>query len=58
MVGGSVIMGNEEIPFSGDRVPAAAVAKMKAGKRVAIDVTYKRTGGGPELTSGVLKVIP
>jgi ribosomal 50S subunit-associated protein YjgA (DUF615 family) len=59
VVGGSVIMGNEEIPFSGDRVPAAAVAKMKAGKRVAIDVTYKRTGGGgPELTSGVLKVIP
>lgn len=58
VIGGSVIMGNEEITFSGDRVPAAAIAKIKAGKRVAIDVTYKRTGGSPEIASGVLKVVP
>jgi len=58
VIGGSVIMGNDEIPFTGDRVPAAAIAKMKAGKRVAIDVTYKRTGGSPEIASGVLKVVP
>ncbi|MEN9700576.1 MAG: hypothetical protein RLZZ301_1774, partial [Bacteroidota bacterium] len=59
VIGGSVIMGNDEINFTGDRVPASAIAKMKAGKRVAIDVTYKRTGGGgPEIASGVLKVVP
>jgi hypothetical protein len=58
VIGGSVILGNEEITFSGDRVPAAAIAKIKAGKRVAIDVTYKRTGGSPEIASGVLKVTP
>ncbi|MFM7006028.1 MAG: hypothetical protein ACKOWX_02115 [Flavobacteriales bacterium] len=58
VIGGSVIMGNDEITFSGDRVPAAAIAKIKAGKRVAIDVTYKRTGGSPEIASGVLKVVP
>jgi len=58
VVGGTVIVGNDEIPFNGDRVPATAVAKMKAGKRVALDVTYKRTGGSLEIASGVLKVIP
>ena len=58
VIGGSVILGNEEITFSGDRVPAAAIAKIKAGKRVAIDVTYKRTGGSPEIATGILKVTP
>jgi hypothetical protein len=59
VIGGSVIVGNDEIPFSGDRVPASALAKVKAGKRVAVEVTYKRTGGGgPESASGFLKVIP
>ena len=58
VIGGSVILGNEEITFSGDRVPAAAIAKIKAGKRVAIDVTYKRTGGSPEIASGIFKVTP
>lgn len=58
VIGGSVIMGNEEIAFNGDRVPAEAIAKIKAGKRVAIDVTYRRVGGSPEVASGVLKVTP
>jgi hypothetical protein len=51
-------MGNDEVPFSGDRIPAAAIAKIKAGKRVAVDVTYKRNGGPVEVASGVLKVVP
>jgi len=58
VIGGSVVMGNDEVPFSGDRIPAAAIAKIKAGKRVAVDVTYKRNGGPVEVASGVLKVVP
>jgi len=59
VMGGEVSIGNETIPFSGDRVPSSVVAKIKAGKKVAIDVTYKRTGAGsPSIASGVLKVVP
>jgi hypothetical protein len=59
VMGGEVSIGNETIPFSGDRVPASVVAKIKAGKKVAIDVTYKRTGTAtPSIASGVLKVVP
>jgi ribosomal 50S subunit-associated protein YjgA (DUF615 family) len=58
VVGGSVVMGNDEVSFSGDRIPATAIAKIKAGKRVAVDVTYKRNGGPIEVASGVLKVVP
>ncbi|MEY4288315.1 MAG: hypothetical protein RLZZ30_403 [Bacteroidota bacterium] len=59
VMGGEVSIGNETIPFSGDRVPASVVAKIKAGKKIAIDVTYKRTGTAtPSIASGVLKVVP
>jgi hypothetical protein len=59
VMGGEVSIGNETIPFSGDRVPASVVAKIKAGKKIAIDVTYKRTGTTtPSIASGVLKVVP
>jgi hypothetical protein len=59
VVGGAVIVGNDEIPLVDGRVPASALAKVKAGKRVAIDVTYKRTGSNEiKSTSSVLKVVP
>jgi hypothetical protein len=59
VMGGEISIGNETIPFSGDRVPASVVAKIKAGKKIAIDVTYKRTGTTtPSIASGVLKVVP
>jgi len=59
VIGGEVSIGNETIPFSGDRVPSSVVAKIKAGKKIAIDVTYKRTGTAtPSIASGVLKVVP
>jgi hypothetical protein len=59
VMGGEVSIGNETIPFSGDRVPSSVVAKIKAGKKIAIDVTYKRTGTAtPSIASGVLKVVP
>ena len=52
-------VGNDEIPLVDGRVPASALAKVKAGKRVAIDVTYKRTGSNEiKSTSSVLKVVP
>jgi len=58
VVGGAIIVGNEEIPLVDGRVPASALAKVKAGKRVAIDVTYKRTGSNEIKTaSSVLKVV-
>jgi len=59
VMGGEISIGNETIPFSGDRVPSSVVAKIKAGKKIAIDVTYKRTGTAtPAIASGVLKVVP
>jgi len=58
VVGGAIIVGNEEVPLVDGRVPASALAKVKAGKRVAIDVTYKRTGSNEIKTaSSVLKVV-
>jgi hypothetical protein len=59
VIGGSLIVGNDEIPFSGDRVPAGALEKIKPGKLVAIDVTYKRLESGTiEVASGILRVVP
>jgi hypothetical protein len=42
--GGEITVGDLTTPFSGDRVPASAIAKAKVGKKVVIDVFYKRNG--------------
>jgi hypothetical protein len=58
VTGGEITVGDVTIPFTGDRVPAAAIAKAKVGKKVSIDVFYTRNGmKGPAISSS-LKVVP
>lgn len=59
VLGGEITIGNETIPFSGNRVPSSVLEKVKPGKKVSIDVTYKRQGATtPSITSTVLSVVP
>lgn len=58
VLGGSIVMGNDEYNFVGDRIPASLIENIQPGKRVAINVTYKRDGGNPSIASGVLMVVP
>ena len=58
VTGGEITVGDATTSFTGDRVPAALVAKAKVGKKVSIDVFYTRNGmrGNPIASS--LKVTP
>jgi len=58
VTGGEITVGDVTTSFTGDRVPAALVAKAKVGKKVSIDVFYTRNGmrGNPIASS--LKVTP
>lgn len=58
VTGGEITVGDVTTSFTGDRVPAALVAKAKVGKKVSIDVFYTRNGmrGNPIASS--LKVMP
>lgn len=59
VTGGKVIIGNETINFSGDRVPASVLEKVKPGKQVSIDVAYIRSDTGTHhIASGVMTVVP
>jgi hypothetical protein len=59
VIGGSVIVGNDEIVFSGDIVPASYLEKTKPGKTVAMDVTYKVVGSSEiRIATGILTVVP
>lgn len=58
IIGGSIIMGDNEYSFVGDRIPASYIENAKPGKYVAIDITYKRNGSIIESASAVLKVVP
>lgn len=46
VLGGEITIGNETpVPFSGGVIPASAVAKAKAGAKVAAVIRYNGTGG-------------
>jgi len=47
----------DDVPFNGRLVPGSAVAKLKAGKRVGIEIFYTRNGKKADLPAqGFLKV--
>lgn len=58
VTGGEITVGDVTTSFTGDRVPAAAVAKAKVGKKVVIDVFYTRNGAKGVPISSSLKVVP
>ena len=58
VTGGEITVGDVTTSFTGDRVPAAAVAKAKVGKKVSIDVFYTRNGMKGVPISSSLKVVP
>ena len=58
VTGGEITVGDVVTSFSGDRVPAAAIAKAKIGKKVSIDVFYTRNGMKGVPISSSLKVVP
>jgi len=57
VTGGEITVGDVTTPFSGDRVPAAAIAKAKINKKVAIDVFYMRNGVKGVPISSSLRVV-
>lgn len=58
VIGGEVIAGNETVGFTGDRVGADAIAKIKAGKKISVDVSYKRVGSNEvKVATATLKVV-
>lgn len=58
VLGGEITIGNETpVPFSGGVIPASAVAKAKAGAKVAAVIRYNGTGG-PNTMLTVLTVKP
>lgn len=58
VTGGEITVGDVVTSFTGDRVPAAAIAKAKIGKKVSIDVFYTRNGIKGVPISSSLKVVP
>jgi len=56
--GGEILINGEPVPFNGDRIPAAVLSKVKAGKKVSIEVLYTRSGGEKGTASATLKVVP
>ncbi|MBU3659537.1 MAG: hypothetical protein FGM14_06695 [Flavobacteriales bacterium] len=58
VTGGEITVGDVVTSFTGDRVPAAAIAKAKIGKKVSIDVFYTRNGMKGVPISSSLKVVP
>ena len=57
VTGGEITVGDVTTPFSGDRVPASAIAKAKINKKVAIDVFYTRNGVKGVPISSSLRVV-
>lgn len=58
VLGGSITIGDEDIMFSGNNVPASALQKAEIDKNIAIALNYKRTGSeGISIIQGVVKVI-
>ena len=41
IIGGSLIVGDKNFPFVGDRVPAASVSSAKQGQKVKLSINYK-----------------
>lgn len=58
VTGGEITVGDATTSFTGDRIPAALIAKAKVGKKVAIDVFYTRNGIKGNPISSSLKVVP
>jgi hypothetical protein len=58
VLGGEITIGNDApISFSGGVIPASAVAKAKAGTKVAAVIRYNGTGGANTMLT-VLTVKP
>ena len=57
VTGGRVFVGDEPTPFSGNKIPASAIAKAKVGKTIAIEIKYSRSTGGGDVVTGALKVV-
>ena len=54
VIGGTI----DDVPFSGKIVPGSAVAKLRTGKKVGIEVFYTRNGvRSPVAAVGILKVV-
>ncbi len=61
VVGGTIAIGDEEYCFSGAVIPAASLQKVKIGKKVVVNVNYRRTSPTDTAIctcSGVLEVGP
>jgi hypothetical protein len=59
VIGGRIIAGQDEFNFTGSKVSPSLIEKVKVGKRVTIEVSYKRVGTNDvEVATEILKVSP
>jgi gliding motility-associated protein GldM len=59
VIGGKIIAGDNEYSFTGAKVPPSLIDKVKVGKRVGIEVSYKRSGSNDiKVAADILKVTP
>jgi gliding motility-associated protein GldM len=59
VIGGKIIAGDNESNFTGSKVPPSAIEKVKVGKKVAIEVSYRRSGSNEiKVATEILKVTP
>lgn len=61
VLGGSLLIENEELTFSGSLIPASYLAKVKIGKKIVVNVNYIRNGSastGVMTCSNVVEVEP
>lgn len=57
VTGGELVVGDQVISFSGDRITPDKIAKAKVGKKIAVDVFYTRNGVKGTISTS-LKVVP
>jgi len=59
VVGGKIVAGDNEFSFTGSKVPPSLIEKVKVGKKVAIEVSYRRSGSNEiKVATDILKVTP
>lgn len=59
VIGGKIVSGDNEFSFTGPKVPPSLIEKVKVGKKVAIEVSYRRSGSTEiKVATDLLKVTP
>lgn len=59
IIGGRLTTENDSFVFNGNQIPPSAINRLKPGKKVDIEITYRNSkNSGVYVCSGVLTVVP